>query len=157
MKVRAQVPIRSICPEAIPNSTPGNLRRRRISKNQCRAPPIGGATIYGECGGYMALGAGLEDANGRRHRMLGLLPNETSFKSPKLRLGYRRLGAKPGAPFRGEFAGHEFHYARLVGGGKETPLFSASDSFDCELADMGHVRGRISGSFAHLICASRPV
>jgi len=52
-----------------------------------------GALIYGECGGYMALGEGLIDAKGARHAMLGLLPVETSFAERKLALGYRRLKA----------------------------------------------------------------
>ena len=47
--------------------------------------------IYGECGGYMALGNGLVDADGTRHAMLGLLPLETSFEQRKLHLGYRTL------------------------------------------------------------------
>ncbi|MCV4726121.1 cobyrinic acid a,c-diamide synthase, partial [Escherichia coli] len=36
-----------------------------------------GVAVHGECGGYMVLGAGLEDAEGRRHAMLGLLGLET--------------------------------------------------------------------------------
>ncbi len=58
-----------------------------------------GALIYGECGGYMALGEGLVDADGIRHGMLGLLPVETSFAQRKRHLGYRRLAPLPGAPW----------------------------------------------------------
>ncbi len=50
-----------------------------------------GATIYGECGGYMMLGETLEDGEGETHAMLGLLPLATSFRRRKLHLGYRRL------------------------------------------------------------------
>ena len=32
-----------------------------------------GVAVYGECGGYMVLGEGLEDAQGIRHAMVGLL------------------------------------------------------------------------------------
>ena len=46
--------------------------------------------IHGECGGYMVLGRGLEDADGVRHEMTGLLGLETSFATRKLHLGYRR-------------------------------------------------------------------
>ena len=54
-----------------------------------RAAAARGAVIYGECGGYMVLGAGLVDAHGARHGMAGLLPLETSFAERRLHLGYR--------------------------------------------------------------------
>ena len=50
-----------------------------------------GVIIYGECGGYMALGEHLTDAQGKQHPMLALLPLATSFQAPKLHLGYRQL------------------------------------------------------------------
>ena len=56
-----------------------------------------GALIYGECGGYMALGDCLVDAAGARHRMLGLLRLETSFANRSRHLGYRRLSTLGGA------------------------------------------------------------
>ncbi|KDB02407.1 cobyrinic acid a,c-diamide synthase, partial [Defluviimonas sp. 20V17] len=46
--------------------------------------------VHGECGGYMALGAGLVDADGTRHQMAGLLGLVTSFAKRKMHLGYRR-------------------------------------------------------------------
>ena len=46
--------------------------------------------VHGECGGYMVLGLGLEDADGGRHAMTGLLDHSTSFARRKLSLGYRR-------------------------------------------------------------------
>src|SRR5262249_46659189 len=45
--------------------------------------------VHGECGGYMVLGEGLEDAAGARHAMTGLLGHATSFAKRKLHLGYR--------------------------------------------------------------------
>ena len=111
-----------------------------------------GASVYGECGGYMVLGKGLEDKDGVRHEMLGFLPNETSFASPRLHLGYRILEVAGGANLRGNFLGHEFHYARLTGGSGGTPLFTARDSDGVRLPAMGHACGNVSGSFAHLIC-----
>src|SRR4029077_7036268 len=46
-----------------------------------------GMPIHGECGGYMVWGQGLEDADGRRHAMIGLLAVETSFARRILHLG----------------------------------------------------------------------
>ena len=105
--------------------------------------------IYGECGGYMTLGEGLIDATGTRHAMAGLLPLETSFAARKLHLGYRRLTA-PDGPFRGAWAGHEFHYASTLRA-DGPPLFAASDAEGTTLPDMGLRIGRVAGSFAHLI------
>jgi cobyrinic acid a,c-diamide synthase len=118
-----------------------------------RASAARGATIYGECGGFMVLGQGLVDADGTRHAMAGLLPVTTSFAKPTLHLGYReaqlasatRLGS-PGASFRG----HEFHYARLI----ETeglPLFHVSDGEGKPLGPMGALQGSVMGSFLHLV------
>lgn len=113
-----------------------------------------GAAIFGECGGYMVLGEALTDADGTVHRMLGLLPVETSFQDRRLHLGYRQLKLKSecalgdvGACYRG----HEFHYATVVRESGAQPLFAAANSAGALLDDMGLVQGRVSGSFAHLI------
>ena len=111
--------------------------------------------IYGECGGYMALGEGLIDADGKRHKMLGLLPLETSFKTRKLHLGYRHLSAQKG-PFTGPFSGHEFHYATTLKA-EGDPLFDAMDAEKVQLAPMGLIKGRVSGSFAHIIDRALPL
>lgn len=105
--------------------------------------------IYGECGGYMVLGDGLVDAGGGRHAMAGLLGVETSFETRRLHLGYRTL-IPLGGPFHGPLAGHEFHYATTL---SETgqPLFRATDAEGTALPDMGLRRGRVAGSFAHVI------
>ena len=105
--------------------------------------------IYGECGGYMTLGQTLTDADGARFAMVGLLDLETSFETQKLHLGYRHLRTDH-APLAGDWAGHEFHYSTTV---KETgaPLFTATDAEGTALPPMGLRRGRVAGSFAHLI------
>lgn len=105
--------------------------------------------IYGECGGYMVLGQTLTPADGIPVPMAGLLPLETSFAAPKLHLGYRRLSTARGT-FRGDWTAHEFHYAATLRADGE-PLFQASDAEGNRLPEMGLVRGRVSGSFAHLI------
>jgi len=109
--------------------------------------------IYGECGGYMVLGDGLVDAGGRCHRMAGLLRLETSFERRRLHLGYRRLvplGGPFAGPMTGPFAGHEFHYATTLRA-EGAPLFAATDAEGARLPDMGLRRGRVAGSFAHVI------
>ncbi|WP_068112846.1 cobyrinate a,c-diamide synthase [Tropicimonas marinistellae] len=110
-----------------------------------------GARIYGECGGYMALGDGMIDADGTRHEMLGLLPLVTSFAERRRTLGYRRLSPLPGAPWNGALMGHEFHYATIVEEGGAARLFRATDATGTPTPNMGLQIGRVAGSFAHII------
>lgn len=112
-----------------------------------------GALIYGECGGYMALGQGLVDAGGARHAMLGLLTLETSFAERRRHLGYRRLSPLGGLPWQGMLMGHEFHYATTLRA-EGDPLFLAHDAAGADLGESGLHRGRVMGSFAHVIEAA---
>jgi cobyrinic acid a,c-diamide synthase len=110
-----------------------------------------GAVIYGECGGYMLLGDGLISADGASHRMLGLLPLETSFAERGRKLGYRRLRGVQGSPFPHNYAAHEFHYSSVSRRGEADPLFHASDAVGEDLGPSGMRRGNVSGSYMHLI------
>ena len=113
--------------------------------------------IHGECGGYMVLGQGLEDADGRRHAMAGLLQLETSFARRRLHIGYRRarlcvdcaLGSAGN-----EIMGHEFHYARTLSIGDE-PLVDCRDVSGAAVPEAGARRGSVSGTFFHAI-STRP-
>ena len=108
--------------------------------------------IYGECGGYMVLGEAVVDQAGLSHAMAGLLPTVTSFENRKLHLGYRQLTPLPGTPWTMPLRGHEFHYSTLVREGNAERLFEASDAAGSPLQPMGLRRGRVMGSYAHLIC-----
>ncbi|HRX35316.1 MAG TPA: cobyrinate a,c-diamide synthase [Aestuariivirga sp.] len=108
--------------------------------------------IYGECGGYMALGDALIDADGNRHAMAGLLPLVSNFQQRKLHLGYRQLLPKDSAAWTGPLRGHEFHYATVVSEGDGERLFDAEDAMGEPLPPMGLRRGKVMGSFAHVIC-----
>ena len=119
-----------------------------------------GATVYGECGGYMVLGKGLIDMEGKYHPMAGLLPLETSFAQRKLHLGYREVELDTEA-VRGSggilgsagqrFRGHEFHYATIFDQKAGTPLFHSYDAAGSRLGPAGLAKGRVMGSFIHLI------
>jgi len=109
--------------------------------------------IHGECGGYMVLGAGLEDAGGARHAMAGLLALETSFAQRRLHLGYRsaRLAAACAlGPAGTAILGHEFHYARALSVGDD-PLVDCRDASGAVVAEAGARRGSVSGTFFHAI------
>jgi cobyrinic acid a,c-diamide synthase len=113
-----------------------------------------GATVYGECGGYMILGEALIDAAGVRHRMAGLLPVVTSFAERQLHLGYRALrlaGPTPLGSAGSAFRSHEFHYASIVSEGSAEALFAAQDAMGNPLGAAGLRAGTAMGSFMHLI------
>lgn len=109
--------------------------------------------IHGECGGYMVLGAGLEDANGRRHAMAGLLGVETSFAKPRMTLGYRRarlLAPSALGPAGCRVTGHEFHFASHVTSADE-PLVDARDAAGDPVPERGARRGSVTGTFLHVV------
>ncbi|MGH7115353.1 MAG: cobyrinate a,c-diamide synthase, partial [Stellaceae bacterium] len=118
-----------------------------------------GKPVYGECGGYMMLGEGLIDADGRRLPMAGLLPLVASFAERRLSLGYRETALLADGPLGiagARFRGHEFHYATVIresenGAG---PLWSAADAAGLGLGSRGLRRGSVFGSFIHLIDGS---
>jgi cobyrinic acid a,c-diamide synthase len=113
-----------------------------------------GGVLFGECGGYMTLGAGLIDKEGKRHAMAGLLPLESSFAKPRLHLGYRQtiLRADGALGHAGaHLRGHEFHYATVLDEGEGEPLFDCRDSLGRSLGPVGRRRGKVAGSFIHLI------
>jgi len=111
-----------------------------------------GALVYGECGGYMVLGDGLVDGEGTRHAMLGMLPLETSFQAPRRHLGYRQATPTNDAPFwTSAVTAHEFHYASILSEDDAGRLFHASDATGQPLGPLGLYRGRVMGSFLHVI------
>jgi cobyrinic acid a,c-diamide synthase len=110
--------------------------------------------VHGECGGYMVLGEGLEDAAGVCHAMTALLSHATSFARRKLHLGYReaRLTADSPLGVAGTLIrGHEFHYATLAMPGKDAPLAEVTDGRGASLGASGGQRGRVTGAFFHAI------
>lgn len=109
--------------------------------------------VHGECGGYMALGAGLVDKDGVHHEMAGLLGLVTSYEKRKFNLGYRRAvldRAIPGFAAGAALRGHEFHYSSIL----EQPDPALAQVFDADGtagAQTGSWRGNVTGTFFHLI------
>ncbi|WP_372096043.1 cobyrinate a,c-diamide synthase [Tistrella mobilis] len=117
-----------------------------------------GAVIFGECGGYMALGQGLTDADGRDWPMAGLLGLSTSFAARRLHLGYR-LGRMVAGPLEGRlWRGHEFHYATITAERGDPLWSSVEDATGAAVEGAQGLRaGRVAGSFLHLIAAGQSV
>ena len=101
----------------------------------------------------MALGAGLIDAAGHSHEMIGLLGLETSFAARRMNLGYRRAELVADCPLGvvGEILmGHEFHYASVLSS-PDAPLFKMQNSDGETLPAGGSRRGHVTGTFFHFI------
>jgi cobyrinic acid a,c-diamide synthase len=114
--------------------------------------------VHGECGGYMVLGQALVDNTGTRHRMAGLLGLVTSYETRKMHLGYRRAVLKAGMPGNGPGAalrGHEFHYSTILEQ-PDAPLAAVADADGSPVPETGSHRGRVTGTFFHLIAGETP-
>lgn len=112
--------------------------------------------VHGECGGYMVLGETLVDKAGGMHRMAGLLGLVTSHARRRMHLGYRQAtlhAPVAGMPAGMRLTGHEFHYATIVSQA-DSPLAEVRDAEGERVAETGSVRGRVTGSFFHLIAAA---
>jgi cobyrinic acid a,c-diamide synthase len=113
-----------------------------------------GKPVHGECGGFMTLGQGLVDADGKEHAMLGLLGHATSFAKRKMNLGYRQARLRAGSalgPAGTVVRGHEFHYAQTIDPGADAPLADIADGQGNALGPSGGRRGHVSGTFFHAI------
>ena len=141
-------------PGGYPELHAGRLAGNGAFLDGLRVAAARGGVIYGECGGYMVLGEGLVDGDGRRHGMAGLVPLETSFAERRLHLGYRQARLTSDGPLgRGgaEYRGHEFHYASILREHAADPLFLCRDARDDDLGPAGSRCGSVMGSFVHLV------
>jgi cobyrinic acid a,c-diamide synthase len=145
-------------PGGYPELHAGTLASARRFHEGLRVLAGRAVPIHGECGGYMVLGQGIEDANGQRHAMAGLLRLETSFAQRRLHLGYRRARLKAACPLGAtgaEILGHEFHYASALSSDDE-PLVECRDATGAPVAEGGGRRGSVSGTFFHFIDRQQP-
>ncbi|MEM8849194.1 MAG: cobyrinate a,c-diamide synthase, partial [Pseudomonadota bacterium] len=125
------------------------LHAGRLAANRRFLTSLQNRPVHGECGGYMVLGDGLVDGDGKRHAMAGLLRLETSFAERRLHLGYRHVRAACG-PFPGPWAAHEFHYATTLRADGQ-PLLQVTEADGTPLPPAGLRQGQATGSFLHLI------
>ena len=141
-------------PGGYPELHAGRIAAARGFLEGLRAAADRGATIYGECGGYMVLGERLVDADGEAHAMAGLLPVATTFAERGLTLGYRTVRTLGDGPLGRDgacFRGHEFHYARVLREDGDAALFRCGDARGGDLGTAGRRVGTVAGSFVHLV------
>ena len=132
-----------------------DLAANRGLLRSLRAAGRRGALVYAECGGAMYAARGLEDAEGRRHRMAGLWPASVSLRRRRLTIGYRRARACAPSFLAGEeLPVHEFHYSRLRGAGPTGP--PAWRVLDEGGRPEGYAAPRLAASYLHLHLGSQP-
>lgn len=138
-------------PGGYPELHAGEIAGARNFRRRMMEAAARGTRIYGECGGYMVLGDGLIDADGKRHEMLGLLPVVTSYQERSRHLGYRRVQPVDESFFGHAMTAHEFHFSNVVREGEADRLFRVRDALGTDLGEAGLRRGQIAGSYMHLI------
>ncbi|MEW6658494.1 MAG: cobyrinate a,c-diamide synthase [Thermodesulfobacteriota bacterium] len=119
-----------------------------------------GLPIYAECGGLMYLSREIEDLEGRRHPMAGVLPLKVRMLPRLKALGYREITLMaPGllGPAGTWARGHEFHYSEIISGAEELPkLYQVTARQGRETAPEGYCRNNILASYVHLHFLSNP-
>jgi cobyrinic acid a,c-diamide synthase len=122
-----------------------------------------GRTIYGECGGLMYLSRGIQTRDGKRHKLVGLLPAWTRMLDRLKSLGYIEATLARGSLFGDEgfsLRGHEFHYSELLEDPTEdkdwTHAYRTKSRRSEEFVPKGFQSGKILVSYIHLHFASRP-
>ena len=137
-------------PGGYPELHAATLSKADAFWDSLRSAAARGATIYGECGGYMALGEAIT-VNGTRFPMASLLPVATHYTTGSARtLGYRSLTAPEDFWAGTALKGHEFH-ASSAECLAPPSLFHAADSRQASLGLHGHQIGNILGSYIHII------
>jgi len=110
-----------------------------------------GMPVIAECGGFLYLGQGMEDSNGDKHKMTGVLPG-IGYKTDKLvRFGYSVFTAESDSLIfaKGDkIPCHEFHYWDSTDNGDELVVQKAgrNKSWKC-----GFTSKSMYASFPHIV------
>ena len=139
-------------PEAHAAALAANHSMRRSIRTFAAA----GRPVVGECGGLMYLGASLEDLEGVRHEMCGVIPYHTRMQS-RLSLGYREATALADSPLALSgmaLRGHEFHFSVLTAPPTH-PAYRWQTHTGEEVLE-GYAQGNILASYLHLHYAADP-
>lgn len=107
-----------------------------------------GKPLLAECGGMMALFETLVDAQGRAHRMAGLLPGSVRMQAKLAALGHQEAELPEGT-----LRGHTFHYSH-----SETPLdpLVRAQNPSGRAGEAIYRRQRLTASYVHFYFPSNP-
>jgi cobyrinic acid a,c-diamide synthase len=135
------------------------LAANSACRDAVRGLAAAGRPIYAECGGLMYLAEGIEDLEGERHAMVGLLPTTVRMHPRRLTLGYTEVRFRADTilgPAGRVARGHEFHFST-----SDPVPASVERAWRLEqpgggVRDEGYVAGRLLATYAHLHFASNP-
>lgn len=131
------------------------LHAREISENRdftdgLASAAADGKAIIGECGGLMALCRSIEDADGRVHRMSGVLDAEARMTGTRHGPTYVMADANADNPlFSGPVRGHEYHYSDIYPADGSRFGFDVRRGLGISGSRDGLVRGNAVGSYMH--------
>ncbi len=118
-----------------------------------------GCPVYAECGGLMYLAESLEDAEGRTHEMVGVLPGRVTMRPPRMSLGYVDVTLTSPTllgPAGTLARGHVFHFSTLAAVPTTVPRAYTVTAHGGAPQAEGYVVGRALLSYVHLHFASNP-
>jgi len=119
-----------------------------------------GLPVYAECGGLMYLSREIEDLEGRRHPMAGVLPLSVRMLPRLKALGYREItltGSGLLGPKGTKARGHEFHYSEIAAELEDLPrLYKITARQGQETAPEGYSVNNVLASYVHLHFGSNP-
>jgi cobyrinic acid a,c-diamide synthase len=119
-----------------------------------------GLPIYAECGGLMYLSQEIQDLEGRRHSMAGLLPLKVRMLKRLKALGYREITLTAAGllgPAGTQARGHEFHYSEIAAETGDLPrLYRLTARQGAAALAEGYCRNHILASYVHLHFGSNP-
>lgn len=133
------------------------LHLKRLSQNSSfldslRAYAASGKPIYAECGGYMYLGNSIEDFEGNKLPMVGLIPMKAEMTKRLQGIGYRK-GVFREDNFLGPrgttVQGHEFHYSRVIYDKDYLPAYELFKGGQTDRME-GYARENIVASYLHI-------
>jgi cobyrinic acid a,c-diamide synthase len=125
------------------------LAENRAMKQALRAHHQAGKPMLAECGGMLYLLEALEDREGRRGEMVGLLPGQASMQSRLAGLGMQS------APLpEGELTAHTFHHSSMQT--DCTPLAHGKCRRGGAAGEPIYRQRRLTASYLHLYFASNP-
>lgn len=141
----------------------GALLEQNVSmRASVRAFAERGGPVYAECGGLMYLSRAIQTLEGRRYRMVGLLPTEAVMHAKLQALGYVEAATQTDTilgPSGTRFRGHQFRYSELSPP-LEPPAVELSYSVRRRRGDQslfeGYRMGNLIASYVHAHWASNP-
>jgi cobyrinic acid a,c-diamide synthase len=129
-------------------------------KQELAEQAVAGLPIYAECGGLMYLSQEIQDLEGRRHSMAGLLPLKVRMLKRLKALGYREITLTAAGllgPAGTQARGHEFHYSEITAETGDLPrLYRLTARQGAAALAEGYCRNHILASYVHLHFGSNP-